>query len=421
MKTIAIIAAAGFFQASWVFAQGDWVPPLPFPAPPSDIDCAFKTHGGSLDKAVEDLKARHGKGLKWDDIPKCGKAGAHWGKLSCGQICRVTLNDLRPTQRSMGVEAVNCKANKIEEKLQKKSYSDYFMTGKRLVPSIIGPNGKFYVTDHHHMSNAVFRADLSDAKLGGIEDSGKWEKHPKKRELLAYVLFNLTPDYLKLNQVVGKGAELGMDEFVARMNRYSGGAQSDWCEKTSNGEKVVLKGVGLSWPCDEHGHPISFQEIAYTKKNKERKIWNLADDPYRSMSRWVRNAYGYVKCKGDDDPNVQHLPECMDKNSGNPAFFMEFQWANYMRAHFMGEVPAAHTMLTSTLAPGHGQLAAISRYLPYGMQVTEGPAAIDMIGFNDQRAEKARSRPFPAYGMAQDECELSRSLEDLGDEMGWSD
>lgn len=139
------------------------------------------------------------------------------------------------------------------------------------------------------------------------------------------------------------------------------------------------------------------------------------------MSRWVRNAYGYVKCKGADDPNVQDLPECTATDSGNPAFFMEFQWANFMRADFMRNVPAAHKILTSTLEPGHGQLAAISRYLPYGMQVSEGAAAIDMIGFNDQKTGKAQPRPFPAYGMAQDECLVVKSLDDLGEELGWSD
>jgi hypothetical protein len=334
-------------------------------------------------------------------------------------VCRVTLNDLRPTQRSMGVEAVNCKAHKISEKLKKKAYVDYFKTGSRAVPAVIGPNGKFYVTDHHHLSNALYRADLPSASLKGIDGADDWDKSPGRRELLVYVLFNLTPDYLQATQAVPQGQGYGMDDFIASMNAYSGGAQSDWCAKTANGEKVVLTGVGLTWPCDAQGKPISFAEIAYAGENKERKIWDLTDDPYRSMARWVRNAYGYVKC--GDDPNLRDFTDCRTEGSGNPAFFMEFQWANFMRAHFQQEAPAAHEILTSTLPAGRGQLAAISRYLPYGMQVSESPGAVDMIGFNDGSDAKARPRAFPAYGIAQDECELEQSLDDLGAEMGWSE
>jgi len=417
-RPFVIAAAAVLFCAGSAFAQTDWVPP--FPAPGADIHCADTTSMDSLDAAVDGLRSKKGKAPDWDDIPVCGKKKAHFDKLSCASVCRATLNDLRPTQRSMGVEAVNCKAHKIEEKLKKKSYDDYFMTGKRLVPVIVGPNEKFYVTDHHHMSNALFRADLSDAKLNDINGADDWEDNPKTREVLVYVLFNLTSDYLQASQGLPQGGKYGMGDFVASMDRYSGGARSPWCKASAEGTKVVLEGVGLNWPCDQQGNPISFQEIAYADNDKERKIWDLEDDPYRSMSRWVRNAYGYVKCK-NDDPNVQDFPACTMGDSGNPAFFMEFQWANFMRAHFMREVPVAHRILTGTLPPGHGQLAAISRYLPYGMQVSEGAAAVNMIGFNDLKTEKARPRPFPAFGMAEDECQLVESLEDLGSELGWSD
>jgi hypothetical protein len=294
------------------------------------------------------------------------------------------------------------------------------MEGKRLVPSIIGPNGKFYVTDHHHMSNAVYWADLSDAKLGGIDGSEKWKKSRKKRELLVYVLFNLSADYLKETQPKSQDSSYEMSDFVGSMNDYSKGAESPFCEQAANGQRVSLEGIGLTWPCDEHGKPISFEEIAYEKENKERKIWDLADDPYRSLSRWVRDSYGYLKC-GRGDPNLRDYPECTDPSSGNPAFFMEFEWANFMRAHFMKEEPEAHEIMTVGLDPGDGQLAAISRYLPIGIRVATSQAAKAMIGFNDGSTESAEPRPFPAYAIAQDDCELLKSLDDLGTEMGWDD
>lgn len=393
--------------------------PAPFPAPSSDLACALKTQGVPPDAALQRFKSKKGDRTQWDQIPRCGKKPADWSKLSCGQICRVTLNDLRPTQSAIGVEAVNCKANAISRKLEEKHYGDYFVSSKRVVPVIVGPSAKLYVTDHHHLSNALYRVDLPDDSLEGIESAEDWDKSPSRRELLVYVLFNLTPEYLQKTGAIQPDQSYDMDDFIASMNAYSGGADSDWCTKTADGEGVVLEGIGLNWPCNAQGKAISFAEIAYAGPGRERKIWELADDPYRSMARWVRNAYGYVKC--GDDPNLSQVPACSVEVPTNPAFFMEFQWANFLRAQFMRERPEAHQVLTTTLRPGHGQLAAISRYLPDGMQMAEGSAARGMIGFNDGVIEQARPRDFPDFGLAQDECELEQSLQDLGAELGWTD
>lgn len=164
-------------------AAEDWAPP--FPAPSADVSCA-------LDFKPPQIPDNTDKALKddWDDLDVCGKKGAAWKKLGCGDVCRVKLNNLRPTQASMGTAAVNCKARKMEQKINDENdYERYFKKSSRLVPVIIGPNEKLYLLDHHHMSYALHRADLN------VDEKGK------NREVLAVVLFNVTQDYLEKNNL----------------------------------------------------------------------------------------------------------------------------------------------------------------------------------------------------------------------------
>ena len=89
----------------------DWKPP--FPAPSDDVSCALRFAPPAIpDNTHKALKK------DWDDLDKCGKRDASWKKLSCGEVCRVKLKDLRPTQASMGTAAVNCKALKMMKKIK---------------------------------------------------------------------------------------------------------------------------------------------------------------------------------------------------------------------------------------------------------------------------------------------------------------
>ena len=51
----------------------------------------------------------------------------------------------------------DCKRKKIEEK-SRKQLKKWLRNEKRQVPAVIGPDGDFYITDHHHLATAVYRA-----------------------------------------------------------------------------------------------------------------------------------------------------------------------------------------------------------------------------------------------------------------------
>lgn len=384
-------------QATAVRAGSDWTPP--FPAPSGDVACALSFKPPAVPGNTADTLKKD-----WDDLSICGKNDASWSTLDCGSVCRVKLKDLRPTQSSVGTAAVNCKARKMEQKIKDEGdYEKYFKKEKRLVPVIIGPNEKFYVLDHHHMSNALYRADLNiDGKR-------------KDREVLAVVLFNTTQDYLEKNDLstLDQGQfEAGLDSTAKRVD-----GQAVLCTDTAAGKGVSMPGIGMFWPCDKNGKTISFSEMSH-QDGKVRKIYDLDDDPLRSMSRWVRNAYGYVKCK-EDDEHVTAYCEDNPGAKGNPANFMEFQWANYMRTGFAQRDPAALTDLTTRIQPGKGQLAAISRYLPEALGMTLDPKAQQMIGYNNQ----AQVAPwaYPTATFSEDACDMDDSLQELIETMGYED
>ncbi len=90
------------------------------------------------------------------DIPDCQKTAA------LGSTCLMKVKDLHPTQFSVGSVAVECKKKKIEKKYKKGKLEKYLADEARQVPAAVGPDGHFYITDHHHLSTAVYRAKQDD-------------------------------------------------------------------------------------------------------------------------------------------------------------------------------------------------------------------------------------------------------------------
>ena len=401
MPTAGLIVAVGLtIVAHPVVSLADsaWQPP--FPALQADVDCAVDFKPPNVSKDTKDALK-----MDWDDLSICGKHGASWKKLHCGSVCRIKLKDLRPTQASVGTAAVNCKARKMERKIDDDaSYEKYFKKTNRLVPVVIGPNEKFYVLDHHHMSNALYRADINvDGKSS-------------ERELLGAILFNVSEDYMRDNDLRIIDQETFETALNGTAERENGKALL--CTETARGEGIETGGVGMFWPCDKNGETITFSQMSETDDSKVRKIWKLDDDPLRSMSRWVRNSYGYVKCKSSDE-NVTEYCAHNPAAKGNPANFMEFQWANFMRSGFGQTYPTALSDLTSRITPGRGQLAAIARYLPDAIAMTLSTRAKAMIGYNGDR--QVQPWLYPSATLSDDACRLDDSLHELVKTMGYED
>ncbi len=75
-----------------------------------------------------------------------------------GELCQIEVSGLSPTQAAVGMQAVYCKAyNRLATKSEKK-LKKFLVKEKHHVPVIIGPGGKFFMTDHHHMSTALYYA-----------------------------------------------------------------------------------------------------------------------------------------------------------------------------------------------------------------------------------------------------------------------
>lgn len=139
----------------------------------------------------------------------------------------VPLDALRPTQMTVGLREVERK--RAEWRGQRDDAGKYL--GRHMIPVVLGPKGKSYVIDHHHLARAL------------VEEG--------QEEVLTTVVADLRP--------------LSQDAF--------------W---------VFLDNRGWLHPFDEHGQRRGYADIP-------KRIRDLADDPFRSLAGAVRQAGGYAK------------------------------------------------------------------------------------------------------------------------------
>jgi hypothetical protein len=114
------------------------------------------------------------------------------------------------------------------------------------MPAVLGPGGELYITDHHHLARAALEAKIKEACF----------------------------------EVIADFSSLGTEKFWRAMDKRS------WVH-----------------PLDEHGVRHSYGFIP-------SRLDELADDVYRSLAGFVRDAGGFKKVD---------------------AAFVEFIWADYFR------------------------------------------------------------------------------------------
>jgi hypothetical protein len=89
----------------------------------------------------------------------------------------VAITDLRPTQITVGLREVNAKRKAWRETSNKKG--EKFL-GKHMIPVILGPKGRHYVIDHHHLARALHEEGVKDvavtmvANLSNLEIDSFW-------------------------------------------------------------------------------------------------------------------------------------------------------------------------------------------------------------------------------------------------------
>ncbi len=89
----------------------------------------------------------------------------------------VAVVDLRPTQITVGMREVLTKRKRWRETGTKKG--EEFL-GKHMIPVILGPKLRHYVTDHHHLARALHDEGVKDvavivqANLSKLEPDAFW-------------------------------------------------------------------------------------------------------------------------------------------------------------------------------------------------------------------------------------------------------
>jgi hypothetical protein len=196
----------------------------------------------------------------------------HTDKLEKGDIFRLPVDLAHPTQFAVGMVSVDCKRKQIERLHEGGGLDEFLCQEGHLAPVVIGPGGVFYLTDHHHLCSSLWRADIP----------------AKKKSVVAYVLH-------------------------------------DWSDKEPDAFWREMIDGSLTWLYDEKGTgPLNPRILPSS-------IGAILNDPYRTLSRWLRDCGCYTK----DELKDKSKPMCAEEKflpaSHAKAFFIEFRWANFLR------------------------------------------------------------------------------------------
>ncbi|ETO03846.1 hypothetical protein RFI_33556, partial [Reticulomyxa filosa] len=141
-----------------------------------------------------------------------------------------------------------------------------------------GHEWDIYLTDHHHLARAIIDAFPGDTRFSNY----RWLK------------ICVIEDLRMLSQ----------SEF--------------WAYLVNN---------GYAWLEDRHGESMSWYDLP-------NNMQSLTDDPFRSLSEYIRDAHGYIKCgvAGMDVFSICNASSAGGKKVDNKPFF-EFYWADFFRRH----------------------------------------------------------------------------------------
>ena len=140
----------------------------------------------------------------------------------------VEIEDLRPTQMTVGYREVDEKRREWADRSDKGAGK---FLGSHMIPTVLGPKGRHYVLDHHHLALALHQAG--------------------QKEVLVTVLVDISA--------------LPKTSFWTFLDNRA------WCH-----------------PYDAEGRRRDFDAIP-------TKIGALTDDPYRSLAGELRRAGGFAK------------------------------------------------------------------------------------------------------------------------------
>ena len=219
-----------------------------------------------------------------------------------GDECTLDAQLAHPTQFVLGYQEVRSKTEKFND-MSKSDLDDYLKDHP--VPCVKGPNGIFYMTDHHHLTAALLLSDVDD-----------------DRKVINVQVQNDLSSYLT------------MSDF--------------WSAMTAR---------GFVWLYDEKGNaPLNPTYLPTS-------VVALANDPYRSLAYNVRHAGGYNKVEEDfqdflwvnffRENNVLQLDKAVDNADGSQWQFCDAAPFSVLCLGGVGqedEILASHLPAALTLA-----------------------------------------------------------------------
>jgi hypothetical protein len=140
----------------------------------------------------------------------------------------VPIERLRPTQITVGMHEVRSKRKDLRKR---KTRTIGRFLGHHMIPVILGPRGRHYIIDHHHLALALMREGV--------------------RNVLVTVMADLSM--------------LDPDQFWIVLDHHS------WVH-----------------PYDQHGQRVGFTRIP-------KRVDRMKDDPFRSLAGQLRRAGGFAK------------------------------------------------------------------------------------------------------------------------------
>ncbi len=143
-------------------------------------------------------------------------------------VNQIEIENLRPTQMTIGAREVTIKRR--QWRAAKDAKRDEIL-GRHAVPTVLGPKGRFYVVDHHHLARALL-------------DEGE-------KRLQVYILADLSH-----------------------------------VEKTAFW--TVLDNSGWCHAYDHKGRRCELSDIP-------KSLADMKDDPYRSLAGQLRRSGGFAK------------------------------------------------------------------------------------------------------------------------------
>jgi len=254
----------------------------------------------------------------------CSTQYAESKRLAAGTWCLIRPERVKPTQVYIGKVEMECTKAKIEGKsssgLKNLLYDNE-------VPTVVGPNGTFYITDHHHFATALFQAFLDF-----------------KRPMIHRVLYACI--------------------------------QADYSTQTQPRFWQTMVQQNLVFLQNEYGMNVSVDSLP-------KNLKGMVDNPYRTLSTWLRSSHAFIKC---GQKQTIPLPQC--KNQVAAIFYLECFWAKFIHAKFplnnypeypVIEPPLEDWVYSSNL---QSQVEALQSIYVDAIKYAGSPAAHSMPGFN---------------------------------------